>query len=74
MDNENLVLKVKHENWALLASGNWQYTIWKIYGDLKMEVVVSNGYEEEKKQIKISQKNYDLIKELLKQSEKDDKK
>lgn len=74
MDNENLVLKVKHENWALLAPGNWQHTIWKIYGDLKMEVAVSNGYETKKKEIKISQKNYDLIMELLRQSEKEDKK
>ena len=38
MDNENLVLKIEHENWGEVGPGGWQGTVQKIYGDLKMEV------------------------------------
>ena len=76
MDNENLVLRIEHENWGEFGPGIWESTIWKIYGDLRMEVFLTAdlGYDKKKKQTKISQKDFDYILDLLKQSEKDDKK
>ena len=75
MDNENLVLKIKHDNWGEIGPNAWQGTEWKIYGDLKMEVFLTVNFGERKrKQTKISQKDFDYILSLIKQSEKDDKK
>ena len=75
MDNENLVLKIKHDNWGEIGPNAWQDTEWKIYGDLKMEVFLTVNFgDRKKKQTKISQKDFDYILSLIKQSEKDDKK
>ena len=75
MDNENLVLKIEHENWGETGPGGWQGTVWKIYGDLKMEIFLTVNFgDKKKKQTKISQKDFDYILDLLKQSEKDDRK
>ena len=75
MDNENLVLKIEHENWGEIGPGGWQGTVWKIYGDLKMEIFLTITFgDKKKKQTKISQKDFDYILNLLKQSEKDDRK
>lgn len=70
---KNLVLQAKHKNWSLTTPESWQYTQWKIYDDLTMEVSTSYGLEIKKKQVKITQKDYDLILDLSKQSEKEDK-
>lgn len=69
---ENLVLEVKHENWGEIGPGIWESTIWRIYGDLKMDVLISYDLEAKKKvkHTKISQKDYDYILDLLKQSER----
>ena len=74
MDNENLVLRIEHENWGEFGPGIWESTIWKIYGDLRMEIFLTAdlGNDKKKKQTKISQKDFDYILDLLKQSEKDD--
>lgn len=75
MDNENLVLKIKHDNWGEIGPNAWQGTEWKIYGDLKMEVFLAVNFgDRKKKQTKISQKDFDHILSLIRQSEKDDKK
>ena len=44
MDNENLVLKIKHDNWGEIGPNAWQGTEWKIYGDLKMEVFLTVNF------------------------------
>ena len=69
---ENLVLEVKNENWGEIGPGIWESTIWRIYGDLKMDVLISYDLESKKKvkHTKISQKDYDYILDLLKQSER----
>lgn len=70
---ENLVLEVRHENWGLIGLGSWNNTVWKIYEDLSMEVSVLYNLDAEKnftKKLKISQKDFDYILKLLKESDK----
>lgn len=75
MDNENLVFDIKHENWGENSPGSWESTVWKIYGDLKTVITLTvNSRDKKIKKTKISQKDFDCILALMKQSEKDDKK
>lgn len=71
---ENLVLKIKHENWGLIGPGSWNNTVWKIYGDLSMEVSASYNFDNVKsvtKKLKISQKDFDFILKYLKEAKKE---